>query len=428
MGPVPLKGDLKKANNLIAKYKSLELRLQQPTSQVRQEIIEDVWESFAWKSPWNDTSRVMFALPTKWEDIRIAQNTSVTELKRKQHSRSLEWLNDHGVCGDWITVKPSTLRQAGRGAFARKGIREGEIVAPMPLIHLPYRKVLDMYEISSESGQFEANLEAKNNVQLLTNYCMGHNESTMLLCPYGTLSNHVNHNQTLVNTKLVWASPNSSNHNPYWLKTPMKDLLKKEYANLAMNLVATRNIEPDEEIFLDYGDEWEEAWQRHVETWKPLKGAENYTSAEQLSEDRFIKTEFEAMFSPYPGNVDLRFNLAFDKPRKEWLNHWEAGTLEAFIIKEDEYYHDCEVLRRETDENSNVWYTIVKFNHDDTEEEPTKISKIPREAFRFFDRPYTSDMHQANAFRHDMRVPDHLFPEIWRNRKAEATSSASSEV
>jgi len=41
---------------------------------------------------------------------------------------------------------------------------------------------------------------------------------------------------------------------------------------------------------------------------------------------------------------------------------------------------------------------------------------VPRDAFTYFNRPYTTDMFLANAFRHDIRIPDDLFPEAWRNR------------
>jgi hypothetical protein len=70
-----------------------------------------------------------------------------------------------------------------------------------------------------------------------------------------------------------------------------------------------RDIQSGEEIFLDYGDEWEEAWQEHVRSWAPVPGAEHYVSAAQLSKetDR-LKTEFQQMKDPYPGNVGIKLD------------------------------------------------------------------------------------------------------------------------
>ncbi len=83
-----------------------------------------------------------------------------------------------------------------------------------------------------------------------------------------------------------------------------------------MSLVATRDIQADEEIFPDYGDYWEHAWQTHVMNYVPVSGASTYTSAEQLNNEiTVIRTEFELMFYPYPSNVKVFFSLAFNIPR-----------------------------------------------------------------------------------------------------------------
>jgi hypothetical protein len=428
-----LKGDLRRANSLLNKYSRLEAVVvgaaDKKKSAKVQLILQDMLETFAWNSPWSDTSRVLFALPQTWTETRMASNMTLPTLKRQQHSVPIKWLEEHGSCSDWITVKPSTIKQAGRGAFSRRSFQKGDEVAPFPLIHLPYRDLLDMYEISSKTGEFIANTETKKTTQLLENYCMGHNESTMLLCPYGTLSNHMNHNQTHANVKLTWANPAKSNHNPDWLNKTLKELYLTDYSGLSMTLVATRDIAVGEEVFLDYGDEWEEAWQTHVANWNPVEGAETYVAAEQLNEQTtIIQTEFELMYTPWPGNVDIKFNIAFTRPRRIWLKHWEQGTLAKYMKKEDDYYERVEVLRREVDSDNHTWYTVVILE-DDKEKKKKKKERmalnVPREAFRFFDRPYTSDMHQDNAFRHDIRIPDELFPELWKY--VGSTSPGSSE-
>jgi hypothetical protein len=409
MATVPLKGDLRKANNLLRSFKSLTENLE---TAVNNDVLKDLWKSFVWKNPWHKTSRILSALPRKWDEIHVAMNISLTSLKRRQHSVSVEWLKDNGECGDWITVKPSTIRQAGRGAFTRRPFREGEIVAPLPLIHVPYRSILDMFEFASLGRKPKVDGEKKFHTQLLENYCMGHRESTLLLCPFGTLSNHINHNQTLANVKLVWAEPSKSSHNLEWLNMTVNDLHRTYRAGLAMDVVAIRDLQTDEEIFLDYGDEWEKAWQHHVDTWEPVAGAEHYKPAEQLNKDPdSIKTELELISEPYPDSVKLYFSTGFAGARDVWLTHWENGTLDQFMLKHKEFVN-VKVLHRESDRYGKTWYTVSiprKRN------KPKKVSQVPVEAFRFFDRAYTTDMFQRNSFRHDIRVPDHLFPEPWKN-------------
>ena len=57
---------------------------------------------------------------------------------------------------------------------------------------------------------------------------------------------------------------------------------KYESAVLAMEVVALRDIHPHEELFLDYGEEWESAWLQHVRDWQPANGASSYISAADL--------------------------------------------------------------------------------------------------------------------------------------------------
>ena len=36
-----------------------------------------------------------------------------------------------------------------------------------------------------------------------------------------------------------------------------------------MELVATRIIEKNKEVVLDYSNKWEQSWSRHVQNWEP---------------------------------------------------------------------------------------------------------------------------------------------------------------
>eukprot|EP00978_Attheya_sp_CCMP212_P012599 scaffold31513_cov37-Attheya_sp.AAC.1 len=82
------------------------------------------------------------------------------------------------------------------------------------------------------------------------------------------------------------------------------DLLTKTYAGLVMDIVATRDIAPGEEIFINYGSEWEEAWTAHSEAYAPTPGFENYISAYEMNDASIpIRTLEEQENNPYPWNV-----------------------------------------------------------------------------------------------------------------------------
>ena len=81
---------------------------------------------------------------------------------------------------------------------------------------------------------------------------------------------------------------------------------------MAMKIVATRDINVGEEVLIDYGKEWETAWERHVSIWYPRDG--NYVSAYQLNKDidKNLRSEVEMnkIGASYPPNVQLKVNQA----------------------------------------------------------------------------------------------------------------------
>lgn len=104
--------------------------------------------------------------------------------------RSPEWLTRHGRCVDHIMPGKSKLPFAGRGAIAQRHIGRGEVVVPVPLIQMMDRDALIVWdEVQNENGDWD---EVPAGKQLLLNYCFGHDESRLLLCPI-TNSILINH-------------------------------------------------------------------------------------------------------------------------------------------------------------------------------------------------------------------------------------------
>jgi hypothetical protein len=340
-------------------------------------------------------------------------------MKSNQMVRSVEWLQKHGLCADSLHMDISTIPQAGHGAFASRFLAKGAAILPIPLIHIPDRKILNMYDFEREKRPSPRVDKSKGAIgkQLLLNYCLGHANSTMLLSPYGPVFNTINHNQTLANVRLQWALPERSNHHPEMLERPVHHFESESGARLAMELIALRDIHQDEEIFLDYGDEWEEAWQEHVRTWAPVPDAEQYVSAKQFNEetDR-LKTGLEQSKDPYPMNVGLKFDQAFHTNSISWKDVMRrGGSLQEWKKKHDAEYADCEITRHREGSDGRLLYTADIPDKDDRKKIRLVVEDMPREAFVFQDRPYTSDMFLTNAFRHDIRIPDDIFPDAWKN-------------
>ena len=370
------------------------------------DVAYDLWDIFVSNSSWED-SPTMAALPSKDRLDDLLESTLI-EWKRSQMNRSIEWLEENGVCADNLHFGESSIPQAGNGAFASRPLRKGETILPVPLIHIPNRSTLDM----QLGAPGESNRPRRR--QLLLNYALGHRHSTMLLSPYGPVFGLINHNQTLANVRLVWASPQRSQHKPERLEEEVAMFEGYTSSQLAMELVATKDVAEGDEIFLDYGDEWEAAWQEHVTQWKPEPGSDDYLSACEMNRhyNHTFRTEFEQMHDPYPSNLMIKFHkfFIFNDFRAQWL-HENPYPVQKIL---SEWYEkksvQCDVLRRQH-VGTRVLYAIALRANSGWE----LLENVPQEALFFQDRAYSTDMFLQNAFRHDIRIPDDIFPEKWKN-------------
>jgi hypothetical protein len=129
---------------------------------------------------WN--SRTIAAFPKNIEEYQQMQKERLPQFRQKQFVRDMNWLREHGVCADNIYMEESTITQAGHGAFAVRPLKSASVILPVPLIHIPNREMLEMYEVGKDG---EVNRTNVVGYQLLLNYCLGHRDSTMLLSPYG---------------------------------------------------------------------------------------------------------------------------------------------------------------------------------------------------------------------------------------------------
>lgn len=387
-----------------------------------------------------DHLRTQVALPKTAAEVDHAARLGSARLSVPNFIRSPEWLDTNGMCLDNIRAGSSTIKEAGRGAFAQRFLRGGERIAPAPLIHIPNRHVLDMYVVEGGGayGQPKKVSETKIDKQLLLNYCYGHKNSTMLLFPYSSVVNYINHMRETPNAMIRWSS--SPYHHQDWMNFTVDDMKMESRAGLMMEYVATRDILPGEEIFIDYGEDWDRSWRKHVKRWKPVLGQDSYIPASEMNYKMApITTAFEESSLSYPPNIEvacyyeyshsesssdeetlmLRGLLSSDPSSPAELDKLNIRAAYQWENQKDLFIeinrHPCKVITKELSDEGIDLYLAIITQRDTGQTMHQLVKEIPRKAIVFQDRQYTSDQQLPNVFRHDIAIPDSMFPPSWKN-------------
>lgn len=404
MGLIPLRQDYNTAEETCNVWMALN---------VKDTIKDDLWSSLVVAQPWE--SRATNAFPETPALARQVSIEGIRSIHQPHATRSLEELEQIGRCQDNIRHGPSELPHAGRGAFATRPLKSGAIVAGSPVLHIPDRNFTYMYDLKwiDPPGTWRRDLEKRQGSQLLVNYCWGHVHSTLLLCPYGTGINFLNHNRTLANIRLQWPSAPSSvmSHNATWLQLAPSDMFQYKIS-LAMDYVALRDIEEGEELFIDYGLEWEKAWQEHTRKWKPGKKWEHYAPARVWNEQMGkipLRTRKEQQYDPYPKHILVHCHHFLTRDN-DWMEYIRERGEALWRLRDKGI--KCEIRKRYWNLNELVYQVQFSYN-DDTA--PTIREDVPRRAFLFVDAPYSTDIHQSTAFRHAAQLPEGMVPTTWRN-------------
>ena len=310
----------------------------------------------------------------------------------EQTKKPVEWLRSNGICLDHIKPALSDVPHAGRGAVATHFLPKGTIVAPVPLLPIQSRDVL-----KRKDGTW----------QLLLNYCFSHSQSNYLFVPYSPVVNLVNHaSKNQANVKIQWSRSNlfARKH-----LLEMKNIFESNPTGLLMELVAIRDIEHGEEILLFYGDAWQLAWERHVDSY--VSSSHDYVYANEANRViNILRTPTELVVNPYPQNVRTMCFYEFHSTHQESPVKWKSTALQF------RNQYPCTILERHGD---NVYDVLIK-NSDSAlnrNKIPDKhiVTNVPRHAIRLDDKLRSSDQNMANTFRHEIHIPDDMFPDIWKD-------------
>ena len=350
--------------------------------------------------------------------------------------KDVEWLKNNAYCQDNLVAGVSEIEHAGRGAFAKRQIKRGEVIAPIPLVPLNSgRKTLEMVEYINEDGEEvdsdEDGAVEKVKSQQLLNYMLEHPQSSVLFFPAGPLVPYINHGGKRANAKMIWSTKSWSN-----VKLAQRlgaDLLQGlGSVDLILELVATRPIGKGEEILFDYGDSWEKAWKEHSDAWEKTSKNVALESAMVLNE-KYHSTEKAAPFpTPSEGdndygneNVALQCHLLYDEDKVErrrnedgtrtkvypWIPHpANPNRLKTDNAVRTIHRGGCKIIERSGDVSSGYKYVV----------QPEKnsailVKNVPHSTIRFVDLPYKSPHHEENGFRHSIAFPDAIFPAAWRD-------------
>lgn len=411
-GPIPLSHDFKQADSILNDYRELMNKDDDDNDD------DDLWHLIHQKLT-TDT-RMKMALPESYSN-KQGENSNFSAARLSaphQAKRSIEWLQQNGKCLDHIRPDASTIPKAGRGTFATRFLSQGAIVTSTPLVHV-HRHHNEMYHQQDDKV-------VRVGTQLFENYCYGHANSSLLFFPYSPTINFINHHsdESKINAKLQWSE--TMMDFTEWANKPVGDILSKDHPVLMLDFIALRDIEEGEEIFINYGENWQQSWEHHKKHWK---SPTSYIDAEEYNDnDQLVRTVSE---NPYPHNVMTICYL----PKYKWLDLDREDTPEAFnwehgnnLMRYMDNARPCDIIER--DEASNSLYTAkVKLSEED-ESLSVLVRHIPRYAIEFVNRPYSSHQYFKGAFRHEIEIPDDIFPSAWldlADDKSEGTIKTSIE-
>jgi hypothetical protein len=346
-------------------------------------------------------------------------------------TKSLDWLADHGLCVGNLRPDKSKIKGAGRGAFASNFIPKGTRIAPAPLVAVDRELIM-----TNTTGK-----KRTAKPQLLLNYCFGHVNSSLLFYPISPSINLINHGGEKSNARLQWSMSSRNRGKDWpWLLS-LHDAKNLSLSGFMIDVVAMRDILPNEEILLDYGEEWEKAWKKHVQEWKAPINANQYSPAYVMDDvTALLRTEKEQSMHPYPPNIftacfyrysarEINDGITKDLPQKRneaTAHQWKADrrTFEFSNLR------PCSIVSRDGSENRNekkVTYTVIMKNRRGLKSEEVIpngslhiVNGVPRSAIRFMDKYYTTDQHLENAFRHEIQISNEYFPSHWMDLTSDA--------
>lgn len=431
-GYVPFLNDYKVADQLLQRISNITDKFDSEQTSLAPHMLDDFFQlSRTILDSW--PNRVSRAVPQNSSMIaNVLRQGGTIRQDYLRSIRNIDYLRTYGACMDHLYVEQSKLLpDAGRGVFTSRSFTKGSVVTTVPLIHIPDRKVMTIYGESTYSHGPDGPVRNETNPlhqQLLLNYCYGHRQSSLLLCPYGIVSSLINHAPNVMdqddhqgnwdqqpiaaNVMIQWSTKITKN--PEWWNMSISTWAYLYRAGLAFEYVAIRDINAQEEIFIDYGIEWQIAWEQHVARWQPAP--------------RLVDKLNENIDSVIPTNNEWVWPIGDININPQAVNLWCYDiyrTMQGFSATDEEAYPCKVTLRLYHNTTSSYIYTAEilerRQNSDGSlcnEIFDEVLWSLPRDAFAYGGQSEVYDTNQyliPTAFRHEIGIPDSLMPPVWKN-------------
>jgi len=203
------------------------------------------------------------------------------------------------------------------------------------------------------------------------------------------------------------------------------------------------------QIFIDYGEEWEKAWNDHVKNWRsPCK---DVPISDCLQSSQLVNIEMnrDRHNKKYHSWSDVHLSAC----QVNSTHPWEEGEVVYLTNSSESKYDDpdikydflgftyqddgfdypylallnprpCKVLESYSgDDTLDVVIFFQPFQVPLDYQNPevpdarviVRYNGLPGQDFRFINKPLKADWHDPNAFRHEIHIPDESFPKLWRD-------------
>jgi hypothetical protein len=182
-----------------------------------------------------------------------------------------------------------------------------------------------------------------------------------------------------------------------------------------LEIVATKDLQPGDEILLDYGTSWETAYTQHVKSWAPIDDAFVPASIKNEEEWEIVadpSSAYECLLEPMPD--ERRPEIRHEDYRSYGYHNfatWNDDMQLFFGRNSHVAWFPCEITGVDDvgSYQGNVYSKSLEMK------QLIRIfHSIPREAIRFVDKSYQSNQHIFHSFRHYIPMANNIFPTRWR--------------
>jgi len=179
------------------------------------------------------------------------------------------------------------------------------------------------------------------------------------------LVNFINHDSTKANVELRWAT--SAQHDHVQVHNiSIDDLKTLEHTGLLLEFVATKDIQSGDELFLDYGSEWQRAWDTHIDSWNASREKQGHThyAHDVNKSSEVVRTQREQERVAYPENLFTSCYYSYAEGMRR-NNTRRDGDLHQWMqtnaIFYDRNLRPCMILDRR-ERNGRFTYTALILN------------------------------------------------------------------